>query len=98
MSDIIDDAQAWIDSVPERIGSHWTDCHTSRHHAPCLIRKLLAEVERMRTERLRLTDAEREAIEQAIGVIDWQKAYFSHLKQDEPLPSATLRKLLAHIA
>jgi hypothetical protein len=41
-----------------------------------------------------LTDAEREAIVQAIGIVDWHKAYFSHLKSDEPLPSAALRGLL----
>lgn len=41
-----------------------------------------------------LTDEEREAIVQAIGLADWHKAYFSHLKQGEPLPSSTLRGLL----
>jgi len=41
-----------------------------------------------------LTEEEREAIKQAIGIVDWHKAYFSHMKHDEPLPSATLRKLL----
>lgn len=65
MSDILDDAQAWLDSIPEPIRSHWTECHTNRHHATCLVRKLLAEAERMRTERFRLTAEEREAIETA---------------------------------
>lgn len=48
-SDILDDAQAWIDAIPERIGTHWPECHTDRHHATCLVRKLIAEIERLRT-------------------------------------------------
>lgn len=48
-------------------------------------------------ERLRLTDEEREALKQAIGMVDWQKAYFSRLEKDEPLPSTTLRKLLQRL-
>jgi hypothetical protein len=44
-----------------------------------------------------LTAEEREAIKHAIGIVDWHKAYFSHLKHDEPLPSATLRKLLERL-
>ena len=47
--------------------------------------------------RLRLTDSELEAVKQAIGIVDWHKAYFSRLHKDEPLPSATLRKLLERI-
>ena len=43
---------------------------------------------------LTLTDAEREAVATAIGVMDWQAAYFSRLNKGEPLPSATLRGLL----
>ena len=41
-----------------------------------------------------LTDEEREALTQAIGIVDWHKAYFSRLEKDEPLPPAALRKLL----
>ena len=48
--------------------------------------------------RMRLTDEEREALKQAIGIVDWHKAYFSRLEKDEPLPSATLRSLLARLA
>jgi hypothetical protein len=44
-----------------------------------------------------LTDDEREAIKQAIGIVDWHKAYFSRLEKDEPLPSAALRKLLERL-
>ena len=41
-----------------------------------------------------LTDEEREAIKQAIHIVDWQQAYFSHAGLGQPLPSATLRSLL----
>jgi hypothetical protein len=69
MNDIIDDAQAWLDAIPERFGiTHWDECHTDRHHATCLVRKLIAEAERMRSERLRLTDAERESIEWCLSL------------------------------
>lgn len=43
---------------------------------------------------LTLTDEEREAIKQAIHIVDWQQAYFSHAGLGQPLPSATLRSLL----
>lgn len=45
-----------------------------------------------------LTDAEREALKQAIGIVDWHKAYFSRLHKDEPLPSAVLRSLLERMS
>lgn len=44
-----------------------------------------------------LTEEEREALKQAIGIVDWHKAYFSRLEKDEPLPSATLRSLLERL-
>jgi len=48
-------------------------------------------------ERLRLTDGERKAIEQAIMTVDWHKSYFNGMKQSEPLPSAALRSLLERL-
>lgn len=45
-----------------------------------------------------LTDAEREALEDAIVAVDFQVAYFSRLKHGEPLPSKVLRSLLARLS
>jgi hypothetical protein len=53
-----------------------------------------AEEEARRVHSLTLTDEEREAIKQAIHIVDWQQAYFSHAGLGPPLPSATLRSLL----
>ena len=45
-----------------------------------------------------LTDEERQALEDAIVAVDFQVAYFSRLKHGEPLPSDTLRSLLARLS
>jgi hypothetical protein len=97
MNDIIDDAQAWLDAIPERFGiTHWDECHTDRHHATCLVRKLIAEAERMRSQRLRLTDEEREAIQLAAEVVDDE--YYGTNCKKELAAAATLRSLLARLA
>jgi len=67
---------------------NWRGLHLA--HSGMLFEEAADEI-----ERLRLTDAERDALVQAIGIVDWNRAYFSHPKADEPLPSATLRGLLA---
>jgi hypothetical protein len=101
--------QTRADMIGTADEQHYWDCHEAASHIELLeaahkasgsalavidagFQNAVAEI-----ERLRLTDAEREAIVQAIGIVDWHKAYFSHLKSDEPLPSATLRGLLERL-
>jgi hypothetical protein len=58
--DILADAREWLAAQGDRVQTHGETCH--RWHPACLVARLVREV-----ERLRLTDAEREAIELSAG-------------------------------
>ena len=60
MSDILADYREWRDQQAARVSTHSGGCHM--WHKDCMIHRLAAAL-----ERARLTDAEREAIERAIG-------------------------------
>ena len=60
MSDILADYCEWRSKQKERIGTHSDRCHLWPSHERCMIHRLAKEV-----ERLRLTEAEREAVERA---------------------------------
>ena len=62
MSDILADYELWRASQPGRIGTHSDRCHMWQRHERCMIHRLAKEI-----ARLRLTDAEREAVEWAVS-------------------------------
>jgi hypothetical protein len=65
MSDILTDYREWRDQQAARVSTHSDGCHLWPRHERCMIHRLAAEI-----ERLRLTDAEREAVERAIDRFD----------------------------
>ena len=60
MADILADYREWRDAQPGALKTHSERCHL--WHRDCMIHRLADAL-----ERARLTDAEREAIERAIG-------------------------------
>lgn len=58
---ILDDYREWKSQQEERVGTHSDRCHMWPRHEACMIHRLAAEA-----ERLRLTDADREAVETAL--------------------------------
>ena len=60
MSDILADYREWRDAQPTRVSTHSDGCHM--WHERCMIDRLADAL-----ERARLTDAEREAIREAVG-------------------------------
>ncbi len=60
MADILADYREWRDQQAARVSTHSAGCHM--WHKDCMIHRLADAL-----ERARLTDAEREAIERAIG-------------------------------
>jgi hypothetical protein len=60
MADILADYREWRDQQAARVSTHSAGCHM--WHERCMIHRLADAL-----ERARLTDAEREAIERAIG-------------------------------
>jgi len=66
MTDILDDARETLAEITERrpLQTHYDGCR--RDHTGCLIAAMIREI-----ERLRLTDAEREAIMGAAGLLNW---------------------------
>lgn len=70
--DIVADAKAWLDSLPERIGTHWPNCHTDRHHAACLVRKLMEEAKRLREDSL-----SQKSIDQRVTALErWRDGFY----------------------
>lgn len=92
MSDILQDARDWLAAVPARIGTHWPDCHTDRHHAPCLVRKLADEI-----ERLRLTPEEASAIAGASEAYANRHRQGVGLENDTPIECEKIAATLAAI-
>lgn len=93
MSDILDDAQAWLDALPLCIGTHFPGCHTRPNHAPCLVRRLMDEI-----ARLRITDEEREAIERGYYALTGVEDMSVECVRRDAEAADTLRKLLARLA
>ena len=60
MSDILADYREWRDQQAARVSTHSAGCHM--WHERCMIDRLADAL-----ERARLTDAEREAIREAVG-------------------------------
>jgi len=58
VSDILTDAQTWLDTPGrlENIGTHGEECH--RWHVRCLVSRLVDEVARLREERDTLLESE----------------------------------------
>jgi len=93
VSDILHDYRAWAAKLDTRIGTHSPECHLWPRHERCMIHRLAREAERLRDE-IRcatLTDAEREAVERAIGwILDTGGDYITPV-------AATLRGFLARL-
>lgn len=88
MTDILADYREWRSKQKERIGTHSDRCHLWPSHERCMIHRLAKEV-----ERLRLTDAEREAVRYMIAAGKFGQ-------RDEALTeehAATLRGLLERL-
>ena len=84
MSDILADYCEWRSKQKERIGTHSDRCHLWPSHERCMIHRLAKEV-----ARLRLTDAEREAVDAAAHA-----AAQLYVGPDGVALAATLRGLL----
>jgi hypothetical protein len=70
-TDIVSDAREWLDRYSGRESTHSAKCHG--WHDACLIARLVAECESLR--RLRINEAEREAILAGIATCDEVEQY-----------------------
>jgi len=87
MTDILDDARETLAEITERrpLQTHYDGCR--RDHTGCLIAAMIREI-----ARLRLTDAEREAIADALEANESEASLFSC--EVAAKHAATLRGLL----
>lgn len=89
MSDILDDYRVRQARRPDRVQTHYIGCHM--HHDDCMAARMAEEITRLRAEveRLRLTEAELEAVQTSVD--KFQDSAFRPLRD----VAATLRGLLA---